>query len=134
MSSAREEQRRFRVATARDRPFILAQGEQVAVKQSLDAEDQAEPKAKGFPYEKIRKRLLQRCFENIDLTQAEETKASDTISKWYCETMAARMKGESKLVSDLKRARDKSLRAALGRKKAGKVINNLNALSGPPRR
>lgn len=73
---------------------------------------------------------LAKAFEGTELSEEEQLKARDVISKWFSETQTARMDNDSKKVSDLKRDRDERLTQALGKKKAQKVINNLNAMGG----
>jgi len=79
----------------------------------------------------FKERLVTKALEGAGLSQAETSKASELVSTWYSQSMAARSKGEAKQVGDLKRKRDKDLKSLLGRRKAQRVINNLNRLSGP---
>ncbi len=74
--------------------------------------------------------MLARAFEDARLTEEEETKATPIISEWYGKSMSAWRDRDSKAQSDLKRERDKKLKKILGRKKAQKIINNLNSLGG----
>ncbi len=76
------------------------------------------------------KRALERAFEGSGLSEEDEAAATPIISAWYAEFLDARAARDSKAQSDLKRARDKELTKALGRKKARKLINNLNAIGG----
>jgi hypothetical protein len=75
-------------------------------------------------------RALERAFEGTGLSEEEETKASPIIADWYAGFLDARASRDSKAQSDLKRQRDKDLTKALGKKKARKLINNLNAIGG----
>jgi len=76
-------------------------------------------------------RALARAFEGADLTEEESKKASEVVGAWWKDNLASM--GDSKKQSDLKRKRDDDLEKAVGKKKAQKVINNLNAM-GPGRR
>jgi len=73
-------------------------------------------------------RLFAKAFEGADLSEEETKKVSQLIGDWWKESMASM--GDSKKQSDLKRKRDDDLEKAVGKKKAQKVINNLNAM-GP---
>ena len=73
-------------------------------------------------------RALDSAFEDAGLSAEEETAATPIVSDWYAEFLAAR--GDAKRRSEIKDTRDLALKKLLGRKKAGKVINNLNALGG----
>ncbi len=74
-------------------------------------------------------RALGRAFEDAGLTEEQEAEATPIIEDWYAGFLEARAERDSKKQSDLKKERDVALRKLLGRKKAGKVINNLNSLS-----
>jgi hypothetical protein len=71
-----------------------------------------------------------KAFEGADLGEEEQGKARTIISEWFSATGPARREADWKRVNDLKRDRDDKLVQALGKKKAQKVINNLNAMSG----
>jgi hypothetical protein len=75
-------------------------------------------------------RMFARAFDGADLSEEESIKARKIIGDWWSENMASM--GESKKQSEIKRKRDDDLEKALGKKKAQKVINNLNAM-GPGR-
>lgn len=75
------------------------------------------------------KQALTRAFEGADLGEEDELKATEIISDWFTQSQAARVGGDSKKSSDLKRDRDAALEKLLGKKKAQKVINNLNGMS-----
>ena len=81
-------------------------------------------------FERMRKRLLDQAVEGVGLSDEEEAKARKIVGDWYSAAGKARVKGDSKGVSDLSRERDKELKKALGRRKAKQVINNLDGLSG----
>ncbi len=76
------------------------------------------------------KRALERAFAGTGLSEGEEVAATPIISEWYEGFLDARAARDSKAQSDLKRARDKELTKAIGKKKARKLINNLNAIGG----
>jgi hypothetical protein len=88
----------------------------------------------GGPFGGWQESVLTKAFEDVEVSEEEQIKAREIISKWFKDTGAARMEGDSKRVSDLKRERDEKLATALGKKKAQKVINNLNGLSSWPKR
>jgi len=75
-------------------------------------------------------RIFAKAFDGADLSEEESIKAKSIIGDWYKEAMTSL--GDSKKTSELKRKRDDDLEKALGKKKAQKVINNLNAM-GPGR-
>lgn len=85
----------------------------------------------GGWYARLKARLLEQAFEDTDLTDEERAGASKTIADWYDASNKARAAGDSKQVGDLKRERDDDLREFLGRRKAAKVLNNLNRVAGP---
>lgn len=80
-----------------------------------------------------RQRQLANAFKDADLTETEQDAATKILNDWWPKWGAAWGARDSKQMSDLKRERDESLEKALGKKKAQKVINNLNAM-GPGRR
>lgn len=90
-----------------------------------------EPKKPADGMNDWQARAMARAFEGADLTQDEEKKATPIIGEWWKENLASM--GDSKRQSDLKRKRDDDLEKAIGKKKAQKVINNLNAM-GPGRK
>lgn len=83
----------------------------------------------GGPGDEWRKQALANAFKDVDATEEEQLAAGKVINEWFEKSRAAQFAGESKRVSDLKRARDEQLEKSLGRKKAQKVINNLNSMS-----
>ncbi len=85
-----------------------------------------DPTAGGSEWQK---QALSRAFEGAELSEEDEIKATEIISDWFTKSQAARIGGDSKKSSDLKRDRDASLEKLLGKKKAQKVINNLNGMS-----
>lgn len=112
----------------------LTQNERDALAEELrkleggDAKEEAEePRGGRNDWEQ---RTLDRAFEDAGLSEEEEAKATPIISEWYGKFMTAWRERDSKTQSDLKRDRDKALKKALGRKKAQKVINNLNSVGG----
>ena len=86
----------------------------------------------GGDWAAARDRMFSKAFDDADLSEEEEVEARGIVDAWWTEALAAF--GDSKKASDLKRDRDDKLTKAPGRKKAMKVINNLNSLAGPPRR
>jgi hypothetical protein len=82
------------------------------------------------PFEDWRQRALASAFKDADLNEDEQMEASKIIQDWFQKSEAARMARDSKAMSDLKGERDKAIEKAVGRKKAQKVINNLNSISG----
>jgi hypothetical protein len=116
------------------RPEELTDDEKKAVVD--EAQKQAAPgadpaKKGGDPANDWVQRQLARAIEGADLSEEETKKVSQLIGDWWKENMASM--GDSKKQSDLKRKRDDDLEKAVGRKKAQKVINNLNAM-GPGRK
>jgi len=91
--------------------------------------DEAKKQA-GDPQSEAADRALAKAFEGADLTEEESIKAKQIIGDWYKDATASM--GDSKKQSELKRKRDDDLDKSLGKKKAQKVINNLNAM-GPRR-
>lgn len=75
------------------------------------------------------KQALARAFEGADLGEEDEIKATEIISDWFTQSQAARVGGDTKKSSDLKRDRDAALEKLLGKKKAQRVINNLNSMA-----
>jgi hypothetical protein len=75
-------------------------------------------------------RLFAKAFDGADLSEEESIKAKSIIGDWYKDSMSSL--GDSKKQAEIKRKRDDDLEKALGKKKAQKVINNLNAM-GPGR-
>jgi len=73
-------------------------------------------------------RLFAKAFDGAELSEEESIKAKSIIGDWYKDAMSSL--GDSKKTSELKRKRDDDLEKSLGKKKAQKVINNLNAM-GP---
>jgi hypothetical protein len=95
--------------------------------------DPAGPEAGGkLPGDEWRKAAIDGAFRDADLSEDEQIEAKKIIQDWFDKSRAAQLTGDSKRVSDLKRQRDDQLEKALGRKKAQKVVNNLNAM-GPRR-
>ncbi len=78
-------------------------------------------------------RTLERAFDGAELTEEEESAATPIISEWYTAWWPAWQARDTKTQSDLKRDRDEKLEKAIGKKKARKVINNLNSM-GPGKR
>lgn len=85
-----------------------------------------DPTAGGSEWQK---QALSRAFEGAELSEEDEIKSTEIISDWFTKSQAARIGGDSKKSSDLKRDRDAALEKLLGKKKAQKVINNLNGMS-----
>ena len=114
------------------RPEELTPDEKKAV---VDAEKKdappEEPKKPAGGMNDWQARAMARAFEGAELSQDEEKKATPIIGDWWTENLASM--GDSKRQSDLKRKRDDDLEKAIGKKKAQKVINNLNAM-GPGRK
>lgn len=111
------------------RPEELTPEEKKAVvDEAQKAAPPEEPKKPADGMNDWAARAMARAFEGADLTQDEEKKATPIIGDWWRETNASW--GDSKRQSDLKRKRDDDLEKAIGKKKAQKVINNLNAM-GP---
>lgn len=115
----------------------LTEDEKRALGEELKKENGGDKDGKGdgggAPGDEWRKNALAGAFKDADLTEDEEIEAKKIISEWFDKNWAAVRAGESKRVSDLKRDRDEKLEKSLGRKKAQKVVNNLNAM-GPGRR
>jgi hypothetical protein len=95
-----------------------------------DGEDAPPKDGGGGPGDEWRQRALAGAFKDADLSEAEQMTATKIINEWYPKSTAAWASRDSKAISDLKRERDESLEKALGKKKAQKVINNLNAMGG----
>lgn len=97
-----------------------------------EAQKQPAPDAAGKkgdePGAEMRDRFLAKAFDGADLTGDDEKKASQILGDWWKESMGSM--GDSKKQSDLKRKRDDDLEKAVGKKKAQKIINNVNAM-GP---
>lgn len=73
---------------------------------------------------------IERAFEGVELTADEREAASAALTEWFDRALAARREGNSKVSTDLKRARDEQLEELLGRKRARRIANNLAALPG----
>lgn len=82
------------------------------------------------PFDDWRQRALASAFKDAELNEDEQIEASKIIQDWFQKSETARLGRDSKAMSDLKGDRDKALEKAIGRKKAQKVINNLNSISG----
>lgn len=89
------------------------------------------PKDPPNPLADWQEKALAKAFEGAELTEEEAIKAKKVVGDWWPENLAAM--GDSKKQSDLKRKRDDELEKAVGKKKAMKIINNLNAM-GPGRK
>jgi hypothetical protein len=76
------------------------------------------------------KRALVRALEGTGISEEEEAEVRPILEDWFTESWNARMERDSKKQSDLKKERDAALTKALGRKKARKLINNLNSWGG----
>jgi hypothetical protein len=113
------------------RPEELTAEEKKAVVDEAQKSAPPEEPKKGGEMNDWQARAMARAFEGAELSQDEEKKATPIIGEWWKENMASM--GDSKRQSDLKRKRDDDLEKALGKKKAQKVINNLNAM-GPGRK
>ena len=115
------------------RPEQLTAEEKKAVIDEAQKQGQADPGAKKGedPASELKDRFAAKAFEGADLTEDEQKKAGDILGAWWKDNMASM--GDSKKQSDLKRKRDDDLEKALGKKKAQKVINNVNAM-GPGRK
>lgn len=98
------------------------------LKKELGGDEKQPPKES--PFDDWRKRAMDAAFKDAELDEAEEGAATKIISDWFQKSEAARMSRDSKAMSDLKRDRDDALEKAIGRKKAQKVINNLNGMGG----
>ena len=95
-----------------------------------DLASAAEKKKSKAYLDRARARLLDIAVDGAELAATEEASARRVVDQWFAASKGARAAGDSKKVSDLIRERDKELRKALGRKKAKRVISNLNSLSG----
>ena len=119
-------------ARAMTRPVTAAELTD-AEKASLAAELGADAGG-GDPADDWRQRAMERAldtaFEDAGLSEEEETQATPIVESWYGEYLTARRERDSKRESELKKQRDADLRKLLGRKKANKVINNLNSMGG----
>jgi hypothetical protein len=115
------------------KPEELTAEEKKAVIEEAQKQAGADAGAKkgSDPGADMRDRFLARAVEGADLSEAETTKAGEILGEWWKENLASM--GDSKKQSDLKRKRDDDLEKALGKKKAQKVINNVNSM-GPGRR
>ena len=110
------------------KPAELTSEEKKAV---LDeAKKQAGADAPKDQQSEMADRMFAKAFDGADLSEEESIKAKKLIGDWYQESLASM--GDSKKQSELKRKRDDDLEKSLGKKKAQKVINNLNAM-GPGR-
>ncbi len=96
------------------------------LKEEFEAEGDDGPAAQLNAWQE---RALQSAFDGADLSEEQEIASRDILQGWFKKSMAARSSGDSKGVSDLKRARDKALKKSLGKSKARKVINNLNSMA-----
>lgn len=118
------------VANARSltKPITLAEltaAEKKAIQEALAKETS---EGEDDPLADWQKRALERALDGADLSEEQEFTATDIVSKWMTDAWASRKDGDSKRSSDLKRERDKALTKALGKRKARKVINNLNSM------
>jgi len=75
-------------------------------------------------------RTLSGAFADAGLSEEEESAATPIISDWYDANWEARAERDSKKQAELKKDRDDALRRLLGRKKANKVITDLNSAGG----
>jgi 3-oxoacyl-(acyl-carrier-protein) synthase len=116
------------------KPDELTQEEkQAVVDESKKQPDAGAPKDSKDPKDPMadwQEKAMEKAFADADLSEEESIKAKKIVGEWWKENLAAM--GDSKKSSDLKRKRDDDLEKALGKKKAQKVINNLNAM-GPGR-
>jgi hypothetical protein len=92
-----------------------------------DAQDDAKPEPSKDPNADWAEKQLAKAFEGADLSEEEEIKAKKIIGDWFGEARGSF--GDSKKTSDLKRKRDDDLEKAIGKRKAQKVINNLNSMA-----
>ena len=76
------------------------------------------------------RRAMGKAIDGVDLDEEQTRAAEEILARWFRDAGAARMDGDTKRLSDLKRSRDKALREALGRSRSRKVIRNLSDLSG----
>lgn len=113
------------------KPEELTEDEKKAVIDEAKKQSGADPAAPKDPASEWQERALSRAFDGADLSEEESIKAKAIVGDWYKESMGSM--GDSKKVSDLKRKRDDDLEKAVGKKKAQKIINNLNSM-GPGRR
>ena len=88
----------------------------------------------GDPMSDWQQQALAKAFDGVDLSEEDQIKSQDIIKDWFQKTQAARSGGDTKALSDLKRDRDTQLEKLVGRKKAQKLINNLNGMSNWGRR
>ncbi len=115
------------------KPEELTESEREDLKKALGADgknDEADDEPDEDPLAAWQRRALDRAFEGSDLTEDEEAAATPILTDWFTKSWKARTDGDSKLQSDLKRERDKALQNALGKKKARKVINQVNRRGG----
>lgn len=114
------------------KPAELTADEKKAVLDEAKKDAPADkPKDPANPLADWQEKALAKAFEGADLTEEESIKAKKVVGDWWPENLAAM--GDSKKQSDLKRKRDDDLEKAVGKKKAMKIINNLNAM-GPGRK
>ena len=114
------------------RPEELTDDEKKAVVDEAQKQAAPDPAKKGGDQgNEWAQKMLARAIEGAELSEDETKKAGTLIGDWWKESMAS--VGDSKKQSDLKRKRDDDLEKAFGKKKAQKIINNLNAM-GPGRR
>lgn len=88
------------------------------------------PAAKDPPGGDFRQRALDAAFKDVELSEDEQLSATKILNDWYPKWQAAWMGRDSKGQSDLKRELGDSLEKAVGKKKAQKIVNNVNALGG----
>ncbi len=72
-------------------------------------------------------RAIDRAFEDVGLTEEQEVQVTPILADYYAAVGKAWRDGDSKAQSAIKKTRDKALKKAVGRKKAQKIINNLNS-------
>jgi hypothetical protein len=97
-------------------------------RKALEEELRKETREQENPLQGWQQRAIERSLEGAELSEEQELAARDIISTWFADSLKARADGDSKRSSDLKRQRNKDLTKALGRKRARKVINNLDQM------
>ena len=100
------------------------------VKKQLEPVGLPEKNPLADPLRSWEENAVAKAFDGADLGDEEQVRARAIISEWFASTGPARREADWKRVNDLKRDRDDKLVQALGKKKAQKVIHNLNAMSG----
>ena len=80
--------------------------------------------------ERAASRVLEGAYEDVKVTEKEREKTDPIITELANEAVPAQLRGDYKVVKDLKKDAERRLKKIVGNKRTRDIMNNLNRLMG----